>query len=87
MKLINNPKDTISFDRIVNFPARGIGKTSLDKIHKKIDSSDNLIDCILGLKELGVGKKQTKSINEFCNLINFTKVDLIMSQFLLLLKI
>ena len=73
MKLINNPKDTISFDRIVNFPARGIGKTSLDKIHKKIDSSDNLIDCILGLKELGVGKKQTKSINEFCNLINFYK--------------
>ena len=73
LKLINNPKDTISFDRIVNFPARGIGKTSLDKIHKKIDSSDNLIDCILGLKELGVGKKQTKSINEFCNLITFYK--------------
>jgi DNA helicase-2/ATP-dependent DNA helicase PcrA len=29
MRLVNNPDDTVSFERVVNVPARGIGKTSL----------------------------------------------------------
>jgi DNA helicase-2/ATP-dependent DNA helicase PcrA len=32
LRLLINPKDTVSFLRIVNEPARGIGKTSLDKL-------------------------------------------------------
>jgi DNA helicase II / ATP-dependent DNA helicase PcrA len=32
LRLLLNPKDTISFLRIVNEPTRGIGKTSLDKL-------------------------------------------------------
>ena len=31
-KLILNPSDTISLKRVINVPARGIGKTTLDKI-------------------------------------------------------
>ncbi len=30
MRLINNPDDSVSFNRVVNVPARGIGKTSLE---------------------------------------------------------
>ena len=73
MKLFVNNKDTVSFDRIVNFPARGIGKTSLDKIHKKMILQIIPLNAIKNIKELGVGKKQTKSIKEFCNLINLYK--------------
>jgi len=32
MRLIYNPKDDVALRRIINVPARGIGKTSLDKI-------------------------------------------------------
>ncbi len=32
MKLISNPKDNVSFLRIVNVPARGIGKVTLEKV-------------------------------------------------------
>ncbi len=32
LKLINNPHNAIAFDRILNKPARGIGKTTLKKI-------------------------------------------------------
>jgi DNA helicase II / ATP-dependent DNA helicase PcrA len=31
LRLIHNPSDTVSFERIVNVPARGIGKTSVEK--------------------------------------------------------
>ena len=34
LRIIVNPSDGISFDRIVNFPARGIGKTTLEIIHE-----------------------------------------------------
>lgn len=32
LRLINNPADQVSLERIINFPTRGIGKTTLDKI-------------------------------------------------------
>ncbi len=34
MKLVLNPSDDISFRRIVNVPARGIGKTTIDKVEE-----------------------------------------------------
>ncbi len=35
LKLVSNPNDDVSFRRIVNVPARGIGAVSLDKFNKK----------------------------------------------------
>ena len=34
LKLVSNPKDDVSFKRVINFPARGIGKTSLEAVEK-----------------------------------------------------
>ncbi|AXX64923.1 DNA helicase PcrA [Bombilactobacillus bombi] len=34
LQLIANPKDSLSFERIVNVPKRGIGATSLDKLRE-----------------------------------------------------
>lgn len=33
LRLINSPDDTVSFNRIINVPKRGIGKKSLDDFH------------------------------------------------------
>ena len=34
LRLINNPKDSLSLKRVINEPKRGIGKTSLDSIQR-----------------------------------------------------
>ncbi|MDX2137504.1 MAG: UvrD-helicase domain-containing protein [Chloroflexota bacterium] len=34
LRLIHNPNDTVSFERIVNVPGRGIGKTSVEKFRE-----------------------------------------------------
>lgn len=71
LRLIINPNDGISFDRIVNFPPRGIGKTTLEKIHKI--ANQNKITYLALLKELdrlSVGAKQKKALHEFSQLIH-----------------
>ena len=71
LRLIINPNDGISFDRIVNFPPRGIGKTTLDKIHKI--ANQNKITYLALLEELdrlAVGAKQKKALHEFSQLIH-----------------
>jgi len=39
LRLAANPKDRVSFMRVVNTPARGIGETTLDRILERADSS------------------------------------------------
>ena len=76
MRFIVNPCDTVSFDRIVNFPIRGIGKVALDKIHtyadkKKVSYYDSLSD----LKNMSLSAKQFKELldnpNSITSLDNF----------------
>ena len=33
LRLVNNSKDDLAFERIINVPKRGIGKTTIQKIH------------------------------------------------------
>ena len=40
MKLILNPTDDISFKRVINVPARGIGKTTIDRLEEFATSKD-----------------------------------------------
>ena len=70
IRLIVNNSDSISFDRIINFPPRGIGNTSLSKIHDfSNDNSINYMDSIFTSDKIGVGQKQTKILKEFYDFI------------------
>jgi DNA helicase-2/ATP-dependent DNA helicase PcrA len=70
LRLIVNTSDGISFDRIVNFPPRGIGKTSLEKIHKFANENDySFLSALAELEKLSIGKKQKKALHEFNQLI------------------
>lgn len=47
LKLIVNPKDDMAFKRVVNVPARGIGKTTLEKLEEiSIQKNCTLTDAI-----------------------------------------
>jgi len=66
LKYILNPSDSIAFSRIVNFPARGIGKTTTNKILNHLtDSNKSLSDIMNSLEELGFSESQVKKINQF----------------------
>ena len=63
LRLAVNSPDEVSFQRVVNFPHRGIGKTTVDKIiafarEKKI----NALDAIKRTSEINIGKKQKQSL-------------------------
>tara|TARA_Y100001970_G_scaffold267854_1_gene358343 strand:- start:16738 stop:18873 length:2136 start_codon:yes stop_codon:yes gene_type:complete len=68
MRFIVNPNDQISFDRIINFPARGIGKTTVNKIYDNTDSN-NILLSLDNLKNIKIGKKQLLAIENFSILI------------------
>ena len=59
LRLIVNSDDGISFDRIINFPARGIGKTSIEKIHALArEKQCSYFSIISNPDLLEIGKKQ-----------------------------
>ncbi len=66
MRVVLNPDDSISLKRIINVPARGIGKTSLDKIDAHC--AENNLSFMEGLKAAGaitskaVGNKIAKFV-------------------------
>ncbi|MAV64088.1 MAG: hypothetical protein CMG00_02730 [Candidatus Marinimicrobia bacterium] len=70
LRLINNLKDDVSFLRTINFPARGLGKTTINKILKiKIDSGQDIFTTLKTISSNEVGPKQKKSIQAFIDLI------------------
>ncbi len=70
LRLINNRLDEISLLRVLNFPARGIGKTSINKLMKlKIENDSSMFD-LLESSAIKVGGKQKDSIAKFIGLIN-----------------
>ncbi|MEI6222182.1 MAG: UvrD-helicase domain-containing protein [bacterium] len=54
LRFIVNPFDRISFDRIINLPPRGIGKTALEKFYTFHQSrlNHNFLDTLQNLKEI-----------------------------------
>ena len=46
LKFIYNPNDSISFEKIINYPRRGIGETTVSKILNLIDTNTNILDVL-----------------------------------------
>ena len=67
MRLINQEKDDLAFDRIVNKPKRSIGETTIKQIHEFAkNNSINLESASRKLTELNLIKPKTKiGLNSF----------------------
>lgn len=71
LKLIANPRDYISFRRVINTPSRGIGNVTADKIVKH--STKNGIDLLEVMKKASdlprVGRKIQQTLTDFAAII------------------
>jgi DNA helicase-2/ATP-dependent DNA helicase PcrA len=78
LKLLTNPADTISLLRVINLPARGVGKTALDHVmaysrQKEMPLYDALLSCEL-VPEITTAAR--RGIREFLDLLEGVKSDL-----------
>ena len=73
LRIVSNPSDNVSLLRVLNFPARGIGKTSIEKIikaskHQKI----SILETLKNIDTIEIGQSQKNTIKMFINkIINF----------------
>lgn len=70
LRLITNPDDDLSFERVVNEPKRGIGKTSIDRLRAYAAAHD--ISFFQAVKEVdftGVTRKAANALDGFATLI------------------
>jgi DNA helicase-2/ATP-dependent DNA helicase PcrA len=62
MRLVVNPKDDVSFRRVINTPTRGLGKTTLDKIEAlAIQNSVSLLEASIQILDTSVLTARTKN--------------------------
>jgi DNA helicase-2/ATP-dependent DNA helicase PcrA len=69
-RFIQNPNDLISFERIINIPKRGIGKTTFEKIvdiAKK--EKGGMIETIVNYDHKNITKKRMENLAEFANIV------------------
>ena len=71
MRLAVNDKDDEALKRIINYPRRSIGKTTIEKISKLAD--DNEMSMWQVLAQIDFGPRAKKSIGEFVQLIKSFK--------------
>lgn len=76
LRLIANPDDDISFQRVINVPKRGIGSSSVDKIANFAAMHDmSMYQALEAVELIGLSPKITKAASEFRNLIqNYTRM-------------
>ena len=69
LRLIQNPADNLSLNRIINEPKRGIGKTSLDNIAKVAEANDtSMYEVIKNAEQYGLNRVYLNS-REFVDCI------------------
>lgn len=75
LRLISNPNDDLSFERVINEPKRGIGKTSLEKLQSYAAAHDiSLFDAAAEADFTGISAKAAKAVVNFRRMIdNWTK--------------
>jgi DNA helicase-2/ATP-dependent DNA helicase PcrA len=70
LRLITNPNDDISFERIVNEPKRGIGATSIEKLQAHAAMHDiSLFETLREVDFTGVTKRAANALAQFGELI------------------
>lgn len=70
LRLIANPDDDISLQRVINVPKRGIGSTSMDKMANFAAMHDmSIYDALETVELMGLSPKTTKAVIEFRDLI------------------
>ncbi|MBX0359417.1 DNA helicase PcrA [Halobacillus sp. Nhm2S1] len=70
LRLIANPNDDLSFQRVVNEPKRGVGKTSMDKmLAYAADQDISLYEAAAEVDFVGVSAKAAKAIMSFRKMI------------------
>jgi DNA helicase II / ATP-dependent DNA helicase PcrA len=76
LRLISNPDDDISLQRIINVPKRGIGSSSVDKMANFAAMHDiSIFQALDSVELMGLSPKITKSAREFSDLIrNYTQM-------------
>ncbi|NRD77693.1 DNA helicase PcrA [Bacillus sp. BRMEA1] len=76
LRLISNPDDDISLQRIINVPKRGIGSSSMDKIADFAAMHDiSIYQALDSIDLIGLSPKITKAAKEFRDLIkNYTQM-------------
>jgi len=74
-RLINNVKDDIAFERIMNVPTRGIGETSINKIKKEaLDNNLSMYEYVASdLADASEAKKAVNSLRNMITILENTK--------------
>ncbi|MEG0004200.1 MAG: UvrD-helicase domain-containing protein, partial [Clostridium sp.] len=72
LRVINNPADSVSLERIVNVPKRGIGDSSVDKVKEyALNSDSSLYSAMLDIGEVtSLTKRASNSIEKFISMMN-----------------
>ena len=71
LKLINDPADNISFERIINVPKRGIGDTTIEKIRQyAINDGISMFECAMHAVDYPELVRSAGKIGSFTDLIN-----------------
>ncbi|MFA1819416.1 DNA helicase PcrA [Virgibacillus oceani] len=70
LRLITNPDDDLSFERVANVPKRGIGKTSLERLRDYATTNGlSFYEAVQEIDFTGVPKKAAQALAEFAELI------------------
>ncbi|HIY57808.1 MAG TPA: DNA helicase PcrA, partial [Candidatus Tetragenococcus pullicola] len=70
LNAIANPEDSISFERIINVPKRGIGASSVDKLRDFATSHDwSLLEASQNVELSNIGGKARKELIKFSDLM------------------
>lgn len=72
LRLINNPDDSVSFNRIVNVPKRGIGKRTVDDFNAW--TAKQRIGCGAGLEALANGEMVELGASVIRKLVEFARL-------------
>lgn len=70
LRFIQNSNDFMSFERIINIPKRGIGKTTLEKIVEMAKEKGlKMTETITDYEHKNITKKRRESLNDFAEVI------------------